>query len=188
MDCASGDELCAVSTRASASAYMLLQAPLKGRAAAFSLRGVDPRCLPMKVTTICTPSPELSVSKTAHSESFEEWQARVCALDTAVRHHLASKGEQDWRYIDVPAMLANWRAKRCESSYLNLFERFMRMLEIFAGSGTMSLSVVQGQLCACECFLAAQSPALGREKTLRILAGKARARVAQQLQRNRKAA
>lgn len=133
-------------------------------------------------------APSLTESSPSTQESFEEWQARVCALDTAVRQHLESKGEQDWRYIEVSKMLAVWKAERCESSYLNLLERFMRMLELFASTGSMSPKVVRGQLRACERFLGEQSPMLSREKTLRILAHKAKSRVAEQLGKKRKAA
>lgn len=108
------------------------------------------------------------------SESFEEWQARVCALDNAVREHLTPRGQQDWRYIDVPRLLADWKLQRCQASYLNLLERLMRMLEIFARAGTMSPGVVGQKLADCEAFLDAQSPISSREKTLRVLARKAK--------------
>lgn len=129
-----------------------------------------------------------TTSTPSSNESFEEWQARVCALDDAVREHLRPKGRQDWRYIDVAQMLGTWKAKRCEKSYLNLIERLMRMLEIFAGTGTMSPTVVHRQLGECEAFLKAQSPPLARERTLMLLAGKAQARVIKGLSGKHKAA
>lgn len=113
----------------------------------------------------------------AHKESFEEWQARVFALDTAIREHLAPRGQQDWRYLDVPVLLKTWKERRCQHSYLNLFERLMRMLELFARAGSMSPEVVYQQLRDCESFLETQ-PLSGRERTLKISARKAAARVA----------
>lgn len=120
-----------------------------------------------------------NASRSDRKESFEEWQARVFALDNAVREHLVPKGRQDWRYIEVPKMLAAWKRDRCPSSYLNLVARLMRMLELFAKHGTMSVTVVHAQLRACETFLGRQRPKLGREQTLELSARRAAQRVAQ---------
>lgn len=182
--CGALDRGCAVSTNGERPAAYIA---LRSRIEMSEMRASFIRCRAhgegtmsfVKVTVLpkhlAVPAQE---TKRSSSESFEEWQARVCALDRAVREHLAPRGQQDWRYIEIPKLLDDWKANRCEASYLNLLERLMRMLEIFARAGSMSARVVHEQLCACEAFLGAQVPISSREQTLRVLARKAKHNVA----------
>lgn len=103
-------------------------------------------------------------------ESFEEWQARVGELDRAVRVHLRVGWDANWRRIDVPCMLGDWKADRCETSYLSLTERFMRILVPFAVAGSLSPRVVEAHLQACEVFLRSQVPLLPQEERLSVVA------------------
>lgn len=86
-------------------------------------------------------------------ESFEEWKLRVSELDNAVRNHLRPTKSDNWRLIDVPVMLGQWRGQRRFDRYLHLVERWLYTLMAFEAGGSLTTKIVIQHLHACEIFL-----------------------------------
>lgn len=124
---------------------------------------------PFKIDVHSCPPESAGSSSSRSGESFEEWSERVSALDRAVRKHLEPTGQDNWRLIDVDKMLSDWKLQRSTSSYLNLTERFIRILPPFATSGTLSPRVVVALLSGCESFLTAHDfPSFAEEGLARL--------------------
>lgn len=101
-------------------------------------------------------------------ESFEEWKLRVSELDNAVRKHLRPTKSDNWRLIDVPRMLGQWRTERRFDKYLNLVERWLYTLMAFEAGGSLTTKIVIQHLLACEAFLNGPVCSTSAERKLAI--------------------
>lgn len=101
--------------------------------------------------------------------AFEDWLAHVSELGDAVDRHLAERGSKDWRHIDIPLLLDQWKQKYAQQHYLRLTERLFVMLAAFESSGSLTTRATLAHLEAATKWLSEQEPIVARELTLRNL-------------------
>lgn len=101
--------------------------------------------------------------------NFEDWLAHVSELSEAVERHLAFRGTKDWRHINMPLLLGQWKDKYAEAHYLRLSERLFETLAAFESSGSLTTRATLAHFEAAAQWLSCQQPALARELTLRNL-------------------